>query len=205
MRIWAVILVLLCSAAMSAIVQLHAQSRELSPPSTFANIQDTQARSRALFTEAAKVITHPRCMNCHPAGDRPFQGNDQHPHMPPAWRGEAGAGVPGASCTSCHTDNNFSLSGTGVTYQSIPGNPRWGLAPIEMAWEGKSIHDICEQIKDQKRNGGRTLALLQEHFAHDNLLAWGWDPGKGREPAPGTQAELGAIVEAWIDTGAECP
>src|SRR2546423_33024 len=65
---------------------------ELRPPSAFANIQDTAARSRALFTEAAKVFTHARCMNCHPATDRPLQSNDQHPHQPPAWRGADGLG-----------------------------------------------------------------------------------------------------------------
>jgi hypothetical protein len=180
-------------------------NRDLRPPSAFANIQDPTARSRALFAEAAKVITHPRCMNCHPASDSPLQGDDRHPHMPPAFRGEAGSGVAGAPCASCHTERNFTLVGTGSTYHSIPGHPRWGLAPIAMAWEGKSVHDICEQIKDQKRNGGRSLALLQEHFAHDDLVAWGWSPGEGREPAPGTQAQLGALVQAWIDTGAQCP
>ena len=30
---------------------------------------------RRLFTELGKVLTHPRCVNCHPAGDRPRQGD----------------------------------------------------------------------------------------------------------------------------------
>jgi|ERR1700730_17284962 len=50
-------------------------STELRAPSAFAGITEPQARSRALFTEAAKVIMNPRCMNCHPAADRPTQGN----------------------------------------------------------------------------------------------------------------------------------
>lgn len=180
-------------------------ARELRPASAFAAVQDGTARSRALFTEAAKVITHPRCMNCHPATDRPLQGNDRHPHMPPTFRGEAGAGVPGTPCASCHTERNFTLVGSGATYHSVPGHPRWQLAPIEMAWEGKSLHDICEQIKDTSRNGGRDLALLHEHMARDDLVAWGWNPGEGREPAPGTQERLGELIKAWIDTGAHCP
>lgn len=195
-------------AALCLVVGTHAwaqSGRELQPASAFANIQDQAARSRALFNEAAKVLTHPRCMNCHPAGDRPLQANDQHPHMPPTWRGEAGVGVPGTPCSTCHTEANVTLIGTGATYKSIPGHPRWGLAPLEMAWEGKSLHDICEQIKDPNRNGGRTLALLHEHMAHDDLVAWGWHPGAGREPAPGTQEQLGQLVQAWIDTGAQCP
>ena len=92
-----------------------------------------------------------------------------------------------------------------TTFQSIPGHPRWGLAPLSMAWEGKSLHDICVQIKDTNRNGGRDLALLQEHVAKDDLVAWGWTPGPGRDPAPGTQEAAGQLVQAWIDSGAECP
>jgi hypothetical protein len=79
------------------------------------------------------------------------------------------------------------------------------LAPIEMAWEGKSIGDICVQLKDPSRNGGRNLALLQEHVAKDDLIAWGWNPGTGRDPAPGTQEGAGQLIQAWIDTGAQCP
>ena len=60
----------------------------LRDPSSFASIGDEAARSRALFAEAAKVIMSPRCMNCHPAGDRPTQGNDLHAHMPPVTRGD---------------------------------------------------------------------------------------------------------------------
>lgn len=180
-------------------------SRTLRPVASFSGIADANERSRALFGEIAKVVTDPRCMNCHPAGDRPLQGNDGHQHIPPILRGEAGLGVPGVSCSSCHTERNFTLVGTGASYKSIPGHPRWQLAPIEMAWQGKNIGQICQQLKDPARNGGRTLALLHEHFAKDDLVAWGWAPGAGRVPAPGTQAQLGELVQAWIDTGAACP
>jgi len=177
----------------------------LRSPSEFSAIQDTQARSRALFTEAAKVIMNPRCMNCHPATDRPLQGNDQHVHMPLVTRGSDGGGVAGNTCTACHTQRNFTLVDAASTYKSIPGHPRWGLAPIEMAWEGKSMGEICAQLKDPSRNGGRNLTLLHEHFAGDDLVAWAWNPGLGRIPVPGTQARLGDLIKAWIDTGAQCP
>ena len=195
-----------CAAVVFALTSsVQSQNpKELQPPSAFAGIQDVTARSRALFIEAAKVITNPRCMNCHPATDHPLQGNDQHIHRPPALRGEAGGGVPGLPCSACHTDSNFDL-GPGNSYQSIPGNPRWGLAPIEMAWEGKSVGQICEQLKDSKRNGGRDLALLHEHMAKDDIVAYGWRPGKGRDPVPGTQQLFGELIKAWTDTGAACP
>jgi hypothetical protein len=153
---------------------------ELRAPSAFTGMADVQARSRALFTEAAKVIMNPRCVNCHPAGDRPTQGNDMHPHSPPVTRGADGGGVPGNACGGCHLDRNVDiLAGQEVSFQSIPGHARWGLAPIEMAWEGKSVSEVCRQIKDPRRNGGRTLELLHEHLAKDDLIAWGWNPGQG--------------------------
>jgi hypothetical protein len=37
------------------------------------------------------------------------------------------------------------------------------------------------------------------------VLAWGWHPGLGRDPVPGTQRALGELICAWIDSGAECP
>ena len=41
-------------------------------------------------------------------------------------------------------------------HTSIPGHPRWQLAPREMAWEGKTLGEICEQLKDPERNRHRT-------------------------------------------------
>jgi cytochrome c5 len=189
-----------------AFAQVRAQStNDLRAPSDFANIQDTAARSKALFTESTKVITSPRCMNCHPAGNHPLQGDDKHVHEPPVARGPAGTGVAGNTCAGCHNERNFTLPVPASTYESIPGHPRWGLAPVEMAWEGKSVSEICTQLKDKARNGGRDLALLHEHVAKDDLVAWGWNPGPGRNPAPGTQQRLGELIQAWIDAGAHCP
>jgi len=74
-----------------------------------------------------------------------------------------------------------------------------------MAWQGKSLGAICEQIKDPARNGNRSLAQIHEHMAKDALVGWGWHPGGTRTPAPGTQAQFGALVAEWIRTGAACP
>jgi hypothetical protein len=194
-----------CATAAAAQLQDTAPlNNGLRAASSFATVGDQAERSRALFGEIAKVLTHPRCMNCHPAGEHPLQGADHHEHSPPAWRGDGGTGIAGLSCSACHAERNFTLV-AGTTYRSIPGHPRWGLAPREMAWEGKSVSQICQQIKDPARNGGRTLALLQEHLAHDDLVAWGWSPGEGRDSAPGTQAQLGELTQAWIESGAACP
>src|ERR1700720_2949420 len=140
----AIVLTSLAFAAVLAAMHSFAQAQEnsgLRDPSTFASISDQAARSRALFAEAGKVIMSPRCMNCHPAGDRPTQGNDMHAHMPPVTRGDGGVGVPGNTCGACHTDHNFTLA-EHASYRSIPGHPRWGLAPIEMQWQGKPRGEI---------------------------------------------------------------
>jgi hypothetical protein len=171
---------------------------ELLAVADFDVIGDQAARSRALFAEMARVITHPRCINCHPSGDTPHQRMAMELHDPPVVRGPANAGVPGMECTSCHQDRNQDLT-------RVPGAPKWQLAPIEMAWVGKSVSYICNQIKDPARNGGKTLAQIVEHNGHDPLVGWGWEPGADREPAPGTQARFGELTAAWVQTGAECP
>jgi len=171
---------------------------ELRSPSDFAGIEDEAERSRALFVEAGRVLKHARCVNCHPAGDVPHQRESLELHDPPVLRGPDDHGVVGMECTSCHQDKN--------QWQTrVPGAAKWALAPLEMAWVGKSLGQICEQLKDTKRNGGKTLAEIVQHTAHDPLVAWGWDPGADRQPAPGTQAQFGALVEAWVAAGAHCP
>src|ERR1700741_625209 len=37
-----------------------------------------EEESKAAFLEAYRVFMHPRCINCPPSGDRPFQGDDSH-------------------------------------------------------------------------------------------------------------------------------
>lgn len=172
-------------------------ANELHAVSDFEMIKDRGARSRALFAEMQRVITHPRCINCHPAGDSPHQ-RAMEPHDPPVTRGPESNGVAGMQCTTCHQDRNQPLT-------RVPGAPGWHLAPLEMAWVGKTPAQICNQLKDPKRNGGKTLDKLVEHNTHDKLVAWGWAPGADRDPAPGTQEQFGALTAAWVATGAECP
>jgi hypothetical protein len=171
---------------------------ELRAVADFDVIGDRTARSRALFAEMSRVITHPRCVNCHPAGDSPHQRLAMEPHDPPVVRGPADRGVVGMECAGCHQDRN-------QPHTRVPGAPEWHLAPIAMAWEGKTVAAICAQLKDPARNGGKTLAQIVEHTEHDPLVAWGWDPGADREPVPGTQAQFGALTAAWVATGAACP
>jgi hypothetical protein len=173
-------------------------SNTLASPESFAAIGDTDQRSAAIFTELGKVLTNPRCVNCHPAGDRPHQGDESRLHQPPVTRGPDGHGVGNMHCSVCHQAANFEPG-------RVPGHPEWHLAPREMAWEGKTLSEICAQLKDPARNGGRKVEDLIHHIGEDTLVGWAWAPGFGRSPAPGTQKEAGALVEAWVKTGAACP
>lgn len=169
----------------------------LRPVSDFGNILDTRARSIALFEEAGRVIQHPRCMNCHPRSDQPTQTDAMRVHMPWVSRGVDGGGAATLRCSTCHQENNFNPA-------RVPGHHGWKLAPAEMAWQGKTLGEICKQIQDPLR-GGMTADQLGHHMAEDGLVGWAWTPGDGREPAPGSQAEFGALIYAWLETGAECP
>jgi hypothetical protein len=64
--------------------------QNLKAPSEFESIGEPGERSRAIFAEIGKLLTHPRCMGCHPAGVHPLQGADHHEHRPTAWRSDAG-------------------------------------------------------------------------------------------------------------------
>lgn len=175
-----------------------ALATSLQPVATFSAISDKRARSLALFAEVGKVLQHPRCLNCHPATDRPTQTERMTPHMPMVVRGDGGIGATGLRCITCHGPANYDVSG-------VPGHPQWHLAPPEMAWQGRSLGQICRQLKDPKRNGGKSMAEMIDHMATDSLVGWGWNPGAKRIPAPGTQAEFGALFKAWADSGAVCP
>jgi hypothetical protein len=181
--------------------QTVAADSALRPASSFASISDSQARAAALFTEAGKVLQHPRCVNCHPRTDRPLQGDAMQIHQPPVVRGKGGHGAVAMQCSTCHGTKNF----VATKAATIPGHENWHLAPIEMAWEGRSLREICMQLKDPKRNGAKSMKQMVEHMAHDSLVGWGWQPGTGRTPAPGTQKQLGELIQAWVDAGAHCP
>ncbi|MEH6775686.1 MAG: Isoquinoline 1-oxidoreductase subunit [Cereibacter changlensis] len=192
---------IMLAAALAAFVS-PAAAQDLRGPGDFSGIADETEQSVALFEEMGKVLTHPRCLNCHPVNGGPTQGDDMQPHEPPVVRGVADFGAPGMNCATCHSAENVEFVGSPG---SIPGHEPWALAPLSMGWVGLSLGEICEQIKDPERNGGKDLEALHEHNAEDGLVGWGWEPGEGRTPAPGSQELFGELTRAWIDTGSVCP
>src|SRR5215470_2231436 len=79
----------------------------------------------AAFERIASVLEGPRCMNCHPRGDRPSQGDDRHVHLMNVQRGPADKGLPGMACSTCHQMRNNDAA-------RVPGAPHWRLAPKSM-------------------------------------------------------------------------
>src|SRR5262249_55094047 len=146
-------------------------------------------------------LKHPRCLNCHAAGDYPRQGDDNHIHAQNVKRGPDGRGVYGQKCVACHQTSN--VPGANMP----PGAPNWRLPPADtpMIWKGKTAAQICRQIKDPKQNGGRTIAQIIEHVTFDKLVLWGWDPGEGRTVPPMAHDEFALRMADWARHGAACP
>jgi len=171
-----------------------------SQPSADDRIESTTLES---FDKVMQVITHKRCMNCHPSGNVPRQGEDSHLHHLGVQRGEDGTGLAGYTCNTCHQKENNNFAG-------VPGAPHWGLAPETMAWEGKSRIEIAKQIMDPARNGGRSTKDILKHLTEDELVLWAWEPGvngegEPRELPPVSKEEWIAAVKGWIANGAVIP
>lgn len=155
------------------------------------------------FDVMMKVLVHKRCVNCHPNGDRPLQGEDSHLHNFNVLRGPDDHGVAGLQCGTCHQSENNDYSG-------VPGAPEWALAPIEMYWEGLSRTEIARSMTDPARNGGRSLEELVKHLTEHELVLWAWEPGvddegNPREKPPVPVKEYIAAVKAWAEAGAVIP
>jgi hypothetical protein len=116
-------------------------------------------------------------------------------------RGKDGHGVYGMRCDTCHQATN--LAGEHMP----PGNPKWALPPPEhkMVFIGRTPAQLCQQLKDPKQNGNRTLQQLYEHVAFDDLVGWGWNPGEGRSQPPLNRVDTSAQLKLWIEGGAACP
>ncbi len=150
------------------------------------------------FLKIATVLQHPRCLNCHPRGDNPLQGGDNHLHLMKITRGKDDKGAVAARCYACHRDENNDVSG-------VPGAPHWQLAPVSMSWQGLSPGELCAVLKNPQLNGNRGLAELVKHMDEDKLVQWGWNPGKGREPVPIPHAEFVSLLKEWVALGGACP
>ena len=153
------------------------------------------------FATVARVLQSPRCQNCHPAGDRPLQGDLGRPHRFFISRRSVDAGL---ECATCHQERNSEALGI---VGGPPGAPHWGLPPAAtpMIFQGKSPRALCEQLRDPAATGGRDLAALLHHVAEDPLVLWAWNPGGKRTRPPVAHATFVAAFRTWVESGGACP
>jgi len=163
-----------------------------------ADNQDADGAKKA-FAEAAAVLFHPRCMNCHPSGDAPTIRDDSQPHQFNVKRGPEGKGAGAMNCTLCHGEANRP--------GGAPGVAGWHMPPenMPMVFQGRTPGELCRQLKDPKQNGGRTGDQVVEHLTKDPLVLWGWNPGEGRTTPKMSHKDFSAKMNEWVKKGAACP
>lgn len=161
--------------------------------------KDSTASVKA-FDIVYKVLMNPRCMNCHPSGDIPLQGNDSHLHTMAPKRGGNGKGLYAMKCTNCHQPSNT------PGMHTPPGNPKWQLPPadMKMVFQGKSARQLALQIMDYNKNGHKNKAQLLEH-ARDTLVKAGWNMGQGRPAPPIAYNDFVKAWDTWINNGGYAP
>lgn len=190
---------LLALAAAPALAE--GENVTIAPPETATRAEGLEAWSRIY-----EVTSHPRCSNCHVGEDNipmwsgPSYGRTR-PHGMNINAGDSRIGAEYVTCATCHAIRD----GLNDTPHAAPQVAMsWQLAPVEAAWFGKSSTEICNQLRDPDRNGGRDHLEIAAHLDHDLILHWAWNPGGGREPAPYSLQEHVNDILAWGVAGFPC-
>lgn len=152
------------------------------------------------FEKVYSVLMSPRCVNCHPIGNVPLQGDDSHIHKMFPKRGIDGKGLYAMKCANCHQLENTAGP------HAPPGAPNWHLPPanMKMVFQGKSAHELAKQLVNLKQNGNKNIKQLLEH-ADDGLVLSGWKPAQGHSMPPMSHSEFKKAWITWIKTGAYAP
>ena len=174
-----------------------------SPAETVSELRDSDINNEENFDKMMDVLTHQRCVNCHPSDNVPKQGEDGHPHYFGMTRENGNTGLVATNCNTCHLNENNDYAG-------VPGAPEWSLAPESMRWEGLSRREIAESMLDPSRNGGRTHEEVMHHLTEHELVLWAWNPGINaaglpREAPPVAKDEYIRVVKEWFEQGAMIP
>ena len=194
--IWVLVIIL----ATTALVTSSFTNSIDTSDSRFSDINKDSIASVKAFMQVYKVLKSPRCMNCHPAGNVPLQGDDSHLHTMAPKRGEDGKGLFAMKCTNCHQPENT------AGLHTPPGNPKWQLPPsdMKMVFEGKTPHQLAIQIMDYTKNGHKNKEQLLEH-ARDTLVKAGWAMGGDRKAPPLSYAAFLSVWDTWINKGGYAP
>ncbi|MEM7280078.1 MAG: hypothetical protein AAF438_00405 [Pseudomonadota bacterium] len=158
------------------------------------------------------VFTHPRCLNCHVGNDGvPLWTTGSSSESTQAhgmWikGGNSRMGAETMLCNSCH---QTSAQRNTKAHAAPHTGMIWRLAPTEFQWTDQSSAQICEQVRDPERNGGRDEEGLIEHILHDasvfGFISWGFDPGPGRSRPPGSLQSHLEDMATWTSAGMPCP
>jgi hypothetical protein len=184
-----------------AIVIMQSFKAETPSKANYPTLPKDSIGSVKAFMSVYKVLMSSRCMNCHPSGDAPLQGDNNHIHTMNVKRGIDGKGLYAVRCSNCHQAENTS------GLHMPPGNPKWSLPPanMRMVFQGRTPRQLALQLLDPKQNGNRTKTQLIDHVANDGLVGWGWHPGDGRTLPPMSRTAFVAQVKLWIAKGAYAP
>ena len=169
--------------------------------STLTSAAQRTEESKKAFLKAYTVFMNPRCMNCHPDGNQPLQGDDSHIHLQNVVRGTEGKGVYAMKCKNCHQDANLEGEAT------IPGSPHWGMPPASrpMVFQGKTPKQLAKHFKDNQYTGFKTMDDMIKHVEEESLVLAGFNPPAGVTKIPMSHEEFVAAVKEWIEKGAAVP
>lgn len=180
----------------------------LSPAAGAQRAASRSAQGLAAWDSVYSVLTSPRCINCHTAGNYPQQGDDRRRHFGNVLRGPEGKGVAGLNCAGCHQTGNADATG-------VPGGPAWHLAPLSMRWQDARdralpSHAVCHALIDRARNHGLDGPGLLRHHEVEPLVLWAWTPGRrpdgtARSLPPMTHEQFVSATRTWVRAGTPCP
>lgn len=184
----------------------------LSPqPAEATDVSREQALSA--FETIHEVATHRRCTNCHGSDWTPRQreGVPHNMNIRQTARKKGGdIGIAGLSCVACHQGENSGplgrVPGAGEGLGAEGDDFFWHMPPPEMTlWSRMSQSALCAQWTGLMRTKPMPPQKMLEHVSTDPLVAWAWNPGADREPAPGDHKEFIDAFTTWVDGKTPCP
>ena len=101
------------------------------------------------------------------------------PPLPPSFAETVGPSFLHPRCTNCHGFKVPNVTGTNHVARpptcslchTVAG---WGAPPSNLSLAGKSLSQICNQVKVSRNNNA---ALIDEHLKHDLLILWAISDG----------------------------
>ena len=169
------------------------------PPESFA----VDRRHGAAFggdVHRARQGADPSALHQLPSGRRPPAADDRQPAAPAA--GHARRGRPWArrrcAVRSAIRTRISSPAACRAIRNGISRRARW-------RGRAKRSAKFARRSKIPARNGGRKARRTDPPHRRRHAGRLGLGARRRPQPAPGTQKQAGALVEAWVKSGAACP